>query len=92
MQCRPLAETRVWPEPAEVSSRLMAQRDRLIELLRQVPTELLTIHEPRPARGWDLVPGFIHGLHDEARHNGEMYLILKLCRARQVSLSSDRPK
>jgi hypothetical protein len=25
---------------------------------------------------------FIHGLHDEARHQGEMYLLFKLCRAR----------
>lgn len=27
---------------------------------------------------WDLTRGVIHGLHDEARHQGEMYLPMKL--------------
>ena len=27
---------------------------------------------------WDLTRGVIHGLHDEARHQGEMYLLMKL--------------
>ena len=30
-------------------------------------------------RGDTLVGRIIHGLHDEARHQGEMYLLLKLC-------------
>ena len=31
--------------------------------------------------GSDTLAGrIIHGLHDEARHQGEMYLLLKLCR------------
>jgi hypothetical protein len=36
---------------------------------------------PNTARGWDLVRGILHGLHDEARHQGEMYLLLKLRRS-----------
>ena len=35
-----------------------------------------------PDRGTATVADrIIHGLHDEAKHSGEMYLILKLCRA-----------
>ncbi len=35
-----------------------------------------------PGRGTATISDrIIHGLHDEAKHSGEMYLILKLCRA-----------
>jgi len=29
-----------------------------------------------------LLSSMVHGLNDEAKHQGEMYLLLKLCRAR----------
>lgn len=80
--CRPLCETEDWPSAAETGSQLVAQRERLIEVLRQVPSSELKVAQPRPRQGWDLIPGFIHGLHDEARHNGEIYLFFKLCRHR----------
>jgi hypothetical protein len=32
-----------------------------------------------------LLSTIVHGLHDEAKHQGEMYLLLKLCRARAIS-------
>jgi hypothetical protein len=31
--------------------------------------------------GWPLLAGIVHGWHDEARHQGEMYLLHKLCRS-----------
>jgi hypothetical protein len=30
----------------------------------------------------NLVSSIVHGLHDEAKHQGEMFLLLKLLRAR----------
>ena len=67
-----------WPSREEVRERLVAQLVRLQELfertsdaaLRQPPTNSLGSGE---ALGW-----ILHGLHDEAKHNGEMYLLWKL--------------
>jgi hypothetical protein len=75
MNCRPLAETRDWPERAEVSRLLRDQGDRMLEILATTQAPLARF-DPA-AEGWDLPRGVVHGLHDEAKHQGEMYLLLK---------------
>ena len=54
---------------------------RVLELLAVVRDEHLA-EVADPDRGTAVISDrIIHGLHDEAKHSGEMYLILKLCRA-----------
>jgi len=68
-----------WPEAAEVWAQLETQLTRILDLLAQ-NAEMIVSNANRTSRetGWPLVPGMIHGWHDEARHQGEMYLLLKL--------------
>lgn len=71
-----------WPARDKVGSLLRAQLARVLELLERVPEDFLLqtpdrFKTTRTNLGW-----IIHGLHDEAKHNGEMYLLWKLCRDR----------
>ena len=70
-----------WPSHDEVRSRLETQLSRMLEVLEQAPEDLLLqtptrFKDQRTNLGW-----VIHGLHDEAKHNGEMYLLWKLFQA-----------
>jgi hypothetical protein len=80
--CRPVAPTSHWPSRKEVESLLDAQLVRLLELFGTEASRLTRI-EDTPAQS-TLTRGIIHGLHDEARHQGEMYLLSKLCRVRGI--------
>ncbi len=82
MNCRPVGETEDWPSRDEVRERLRSQLYRQLQLLAAVGDARLA--EPAdPDRGTaTIAERIIHGLHDEAKHCGEMYLLLKLCRAR----------
>ena len=65
----------------ELRELLLGQLRRVLELLVNTPDERLA-ETADPDRGTEAISGrIIHGLHDEAKHSGEMYLILKLCRA-----------
>jgi hypothetical protein len=80
--CRPVATTTAWPEESEVRALLEAQLTAIIGLLGEhAETIAINAHEPPADGGWPLLPGMIHAWHDEARHQGEMYLLHKLCRA-----------
>ena len=78
--CQPLDQTVNWPTRNELGQLLRGQLRRVIELLAGTSDELL--RQPAgPYRGTAAISDrIIHGLHDEAKHCGEMYLILKLCR------------
>lgn len=80
MDCRPVAETRDWPNRCELLQLLGNQLERLVALLGEHSDRLAQIGDDIDGR-WDLTRGVIHGLHDEARHQGEMYLLVKLCRS-----------
>jgi hypothetical protein len=77
------ATIRDWPERTEVRSRLEAQLKRVLDLLHECREAIVARadHTP-PEGGWPLLHGIIHGWHDEARHQGEIYLLQKLRRAR----------
>jgi len=69
-----------WPDRGDVQQLLEAQLGRMLQLLADVSPGQLS----QPARGMSgrksLAGRIIHGLHDEAKHSGEMYLLWKLCR------------
>ena len=71
-----------WPERTEVRSRLESQIKRILDLLH-VHREMIVANANKMSRegDWPLLYGMIHGWHDEARHQGEIYLLQKLRRA-----------
>ena len=78
--CRPVRDTIDWPSLEEVTARLSDQLPRLFDCFAQAdPHKLLDVAAASP--DWNLPRGIIHGLHDEARHQGEIHLLCKLCRA-----------
>lgn len=82
MNCRPVKKTSDWPTRREVKDHLRAQWSQLKRYIEQLPDERLELTRHL----W--VSQFIHGLHDEARHQGEMYLLYKMCRAMNGSCPS----
>lgn len=83
MNCRPVASTKDWPAREEVADLLTRQLWRILSLLEETPLERLVIPPSRDGFVRCLAGTVLHGLHDEARHQGEMCLLLKLARANQ---------
>lgn len=79
MDCQPVATQQEWPTLHLVQQMLAGQEARLYELIEKMTPKQLVID---PDADQDLVGGIIHGLHDEAKHHGEMYLLHKLCTAK----------
>ena len=83
-QSRPAAvPAEAWPALAEVTERLREQWRRLrstIEPLTAADLDRVT----DPAAGRTLRYSIVHGLHDEACHQGEIHLLRKL-QARQAT-------
>jgi hypothetical protein len=72
-KCRPVQSNRQWPRRTDVIILLQQQLVRLLDVFRDQAHRLANA---------GIASRVIHGLHDEARHSGEMYLLLKLRRAR----------
>jgi hypothetical protein len=73
--------TRSWPDKAELVRQLVGQHARGKELVAALTDEELSrIVSTRS--GSTLARWIIHGFHDEANHQGEMYLLLKMQNAR----------
>ncbi len=71
------AQVTEWPSLAAVREQLIAQHARLRDVLGGLtPDRLAAV--PDPAKGRTLRYSILHGLHDEAGHQGEMYLLRKL--------------
>jgi hypothetical protein len=69
------AQTSNWPEGAEVCEPLEMQLARVQTLFADGALSIeARALEVSPVCGWPLLPGIIHGWHDEARHQGEMHL------------------
>jgi hypothetical protein len=69
-----------WPAVAEVVAKLRDQEQRLAAGLEWATPEKLAEPVGDPARGRTVRYSVLHGLHDEARHQGEMYLLKKLAK------------
>ncbi len=76
---KPAQSATTWPSRQEVRQRLEAQLERILKLLDEHAERVHRL-EPNSPNGWGLTRGIIHGWHDEAKHNGEMNLLAKLCR------------
>lgn len=72
--CDPVASQTVWPDRTHIRDMLSKQQVRLIELIGNMRDDQLVVDSNDPG---DVVGGIIHGLHDEGRHQGEMFLLLK---------------
>lgn len=80
MNCTPPAEQTDWPSRDEIASRLTRQGERLFQLLGELTEHQLNAAPKGGATGDSLVGWIVHGFHDEAIHQGEMKLLLKLYR------------
>jgi hypothetical protein len=77
-QSRPAAVPRdAWPPLAEVVDRLREQHDRLRGVINALTPEQLG-RVTDPARNRTLRYSIVHGLRDEATHQGEIHLLRKL--------------
>ena len=66
-----------WPPLATVASALKTQHERLRGIIEALTPDQLEAPEPlNPAR--PVRYAILHGLHDEARHSGEISLLRKL--------------
>jgi hypothetical protein len=66
-----------WPALADVVERLQEQLTRLTTVIRGLSDERLN-HIVDPARNRTLRYSILHGLQDEAGHQGEIWLLKKL--------------
>lgn len=70
-------DPKAWPPLAEVVGRLREQLDRLVAVIEALPPGQLD-QVIDQARGRTLRYSIVHGLHDEASHQGEIHLLRKL--------------
>jgi hypothetical protein len=75
-----------WPRLAEVTDQLREQLDRLTAAVRLLSDEQLD-RIADPQRNRRLRHSILHGLHDEANHQGEMYLLKKI-QGRQLAAAT----
>jgi hypothetical protein len=71
-----------WPSLSEIVSLLVDQRSRLNALIETLTPEQLDRVVGEAPRCRTLRGMIIHGLHDEADHQGEMVLLKKLWKVR----------
>jgi hypothetical protein len=85
MNGRPPHQTTEWPSRERLVELLQGQLLRLVTLLEEVPEARLS--EPADLRRGpaSVAARIVHGWHDEAKHSGEMYLLLKVQRKGQSS-------
>ncbi len=67
-----------WPKLAEVVEQLKDQRTRLYAMIEPLTAEQLATVVGDPPRSRTLAGNILHGLHDEAGHQGEIHLLKKL--------------
>lgn len=82
--CRPVRETKQWPAVAEIRDRLDAQLPRLLEVIGGLTAAELEGPPRCDALGTDRPLWYFvtHASHDEANHQGQMYLLMKTQRAK----------
>ena len=81
MNCRPVSQSANWLSRSEMLTALKQQQERVADVLANATAEQIE-RVADPERGPLTVSArIIHGCQDEAKHCGEMYLLLKLLRA-----------
>jgi hypothetical protein len=79
---RPPAQTKTWPTRDDVIAALRRQRESVLALLGSATPAQLAELAPSKRPGTTKEMWAVHAFHDEANHQGEMYLLLKLAKAR----------
>ncbi len=80
INCQPVADQKTWPSKTELLGLLGNQGARLESLLTEASEDRLA-EVANPDKGDATIAARIaHGLIDEAKHCGEIYLLMKLCR------------
>ena len=79
MDSRPGNDPGPWPSREEVA-RLLTEQLPLLERLISAATPARLRADPPSEKGEGCGWNILHGFHDEAIHQGEIYLIMKLCR------------
>lgn len=77
-----------WPTVAQVVAKLRDQEQRLAAAIESASPQKLAEPVGDPARGRTVRWSILHGLHDEARHQGEMYLLKKIAKKTASSVIS----
>ena len=72
------ATVKQWPALAEVKAKLIKQAENLTAAIGRLTEEQLSQSSGDPSRLRNLRGSILHGLHDEACHQGEMWLLKKL--------------
>jgi hypothetical protein len=82
MGSRPGSWKKPWPARGELLEALAAQLPRLVQVITPLGGAQFDALPPHAHRGDTRTLGecILHGLHDEASHQGEMYLLLKMQR------------
>jgi hypothetical protein len=79
---QPAVAKSAWPEEHQIRAALESQLTRILDLyIEYAETIQINADQPLPGSGWPILAGLVHAWHDEARHQGEMYLLHKLRRA-----------
>ena len=80
IDCQPVGDQKEWPSKEELLALLEKQGQRIQDLLTEVSEGRLA-DVARPEKGDATIADRIaHGLIDEAKHCGEIYLLMKLCK------------
>lgn len=72
------AQVKRWPKLGEVVEKLRDQQQRLTAGAEQMSDAELNAVVGDPAKGRTARYSILHGLHDEANHQGEIWLLRKL--------------
>jgi hypothetical protein len=87
MNCRPVTQTSRWPAREEMKQLLEAQAEQMLRLLGSTDEQTLT-RVLDAGSGATVAGRIIHGLHDEAKHQGEIHLLIKQWRARNTPVGA----
>jgi hypothetical protein len=84
MDCRPVKLTnqmQAGQKRSETARLLGQQLTRIVQLLENLPADQLAADAHPIDGGRNLLSCAVHAWHDEAKHQGEMFLLLKMKRA-----------
>jgi DinB family protein len=77
------ASVKTWPALSDVVRRLQVQLQRLVPVIEGLREDQLeSIPVVNPPRNRTLRHSILHGFHDEANHQGEMWLLKKMYSAK----------
>ena len=81
INCNPVRNQTEWPEQTELLELLTKQDQRLQALLSETSNERFAEVADSSRGEATIADRIMHGLLDEAKHCGEMHLLIKICKA-----------